>query len=300
MCDNARELQPLSVDHQRRTQTRDADRPFLGRQHRAVDSEHGQLEFVIARQLTSTDRWSHPCHCGATGRGQEGSGVRCYGHRHARSECVPTWANALSRGVSAGQRLVLENRERADQTATLRPVQVLHRDVHRGQANIRQCHREDHRAHTALTPNAPIRVTTFANAFRLATRNPRTLSPDLPARTSPIHTGPTESDMRVWIDQDLCTGDGLCTDHCPDLHKSPHNPAERSTPPARTSQPPLPHTVKLPQTISDLTRVPNVFSVQIASGAGLDPARLSARWIGSVTGYVHRQRATDGSSATPT
>jgi ferredoxin len=23
--------------------------------------------------------------------------------------------------------------------------------------------------------------------------------------------------MRVWIDQDLCTGDGLCTDHCPDI-----------------------------------------------------------------------------------
>lgn len=23
--------------------------------------------------------------------------------------------------------------------------------------------------------------------------------------------------MRVWIDQDLCTGDGLCTDHCPEL-----------------------------------------------------------------------------------
>ena len=23
--------------------------------------------------------------------------------------------------------------------------------------------------------------------------------------------------MRVWIDQDLCTGDGLCTDHCPDV-----------------------------------------------------------------------------------
>ena len=21
--------------------------------------------------------------------------------------------------------------------------------------------------------------------------------------------------MRVWIDQDLCTGDGLCLDHCP-------------------------------------------------------------------------------------
>ena len=25
------------------------------------------------------------------------------------------------------------------------------------------------------------------------------------------------ADMRVWIDQDLCTGDGLCTDHCPEL-----------------------------------------------------------------------------------
>lgn len=23
--------------------------------------------------------------------------------------------------------------------------------------------------------------------------------------------------MHVWIDQDLCTGDGLCTDHCPDM-----------------------------------------------------------------------------------
>jgi ferredoxin len=23
--------------------------------------------------------------------------------------------------------------------------------------------------------------------------------------------------MRVWIDADLCTGDGLCTDHCPDM-----------------------------------------------------------------------------------
>lgn len=23
--------------------------------------------------------------------------------------------------------------------------------------------------------------------------------------------------MRVWIDQDLCTGDGLCVDHCPDV-----------------------------------------------------------------------------------
>jgi ferredoxin len=23
--------------------------------------------------------------------------------------------------------------------------------------------------------------------------------------------------MRVWIDQDLCTGDGLCQDHAPDV-----------------------------------------------------------------------------------
>lgn len=23
--------------------------------------------------------------------------------------------------------------------------------------------------------------------------------------------------LHVWIDQDLCTGDGLCTDHCPDV-----------------------------------------------------------------------------------
>ncbi len=23
--------------------------------------------------------------------------------------------------------------------------------------------------------------------------------------------------MYVWIDQDLCTGDGLCTDHCPEV-----------------------------------------------------------------------------------
>jgi ferredoxin len=23
--------------------------------------------------------------------------------------------------------------------------------------------------------------------------------------------------IRVWIDQDLCTGDGLCVDHCPEI-----------------------------------------------------------------------------------
>ncbi len=25
------------------------------------------------------------------------------------------------------------------------------------------------------------------------------------------------ADLQVWIDQDLCTGDGLCVDHCPEL-----------------------------------------------------------------------------------
>jgi ferredoxin len=29
--------------------------------------------------------------------------------------------------------------------------------------------------------------------------------------------GSVDDDMRVWIDQDLCTGDGLCIDHCPDV-----------------------------------------------------------------------------------
>lgn len=24
-------------------------------------------------------------------------------------------------------------------------------------------------------------------------------------------------DVRVWIDQDLCTGDGICTDHSPEV-----------------------------------------------------------------------------------
>ena len=28
---------------------------------------------------------------------------------------------------------------------------------------------------------------------------------------------PSVSPVRVWIDQDLCTGDGLCVDHCHDV-----------------------------------------------------------------------------------
>lgn len=26
-----------------------------------------------------------------------------------------------------------------------------------------------------------------------------------------------EAELRVWIDQDLCTGDGICTDHAPEV-----------------------------------------------------------------------------------
>ena len=30
-----------------------------------------------------------------------------------------------------------------------------------------------------------------------------------------------DEDLRVWVDQDLCTGDGLCTDHAPAVFGSP-------------------------------------------------------------------------------
>jgi ferredoxin len=33
----------------------------------------------------------------------------------------------------------------------------------------------------------------------------------------PARGGRVSDVMRVWIDQDLCTGDGLCVDHCPDV-----------------------------------------------------------------------------------
>ena len=25
------------------------------------------------------------------------------------------------------------------------------------------------------------------------------------------------TEFKVWVDQDLCTGDGLCVDHCPEV-----------------------------------------------------------------------------------
>jgi ferredoxin len=33
----------------------------------------------------------------------------------------------------------------------------------------------------------------------------------------PIGSFVADMGVRVWIDQDLCTGDGLCTDHAPDV-----------------------------------------------------------------------------------
>ena len=34
----------------------------------------------------------------------------------------------------------------------------------------------------------------------------------------PVAHDPLEAArMRVWIDQDLCTGDGICEDYCPDV-----------------------------------------------------------------------------------
>ncbi len=33
----------------------------------------------------------------------------------------------------------------------------------------------------------------------------------------PILDGPVV--LKVWIDQDLCTGDGICTDHAPDVFR---------------------------------------------------------------------------------
>lgn len=29
----------------------------------------------------------------------------------------------------------------------------------------------------------------------------------------------TSARLRVWIDQDLCTGDGICTDHAPEVFR---------------------------------------------------------------------------------
>ena len=45
-------------------------------------------------------------------------------------------------------------------------------------------------------------------------------------RDSRAQTGPVTEErlrsasMRVWIDQDLCTGDGICEDVCPDVFVS--------------------------------------------------------------------------------
>jgi ferredoxin len=41
--------------------------------------------------------------------------------------------------------------------------------------------------------------------------------PALTNKTNGAPRGKNDGAMKVWIDQDLCTGDGLCTDHCPEV-----------------------------------------------------------------------------------
>lgn len=39
------------------------------------------------------------------------------------------------------------------------------------------------------------------------------------ARVAPVEPGARTGfgSMQVWIDQDLCTGDGICEDYCPEV-----------------------------------------------------------------------------------
>jgi ferredoxin len=46
-------------------------------------------------------------------------------------------------------------------------------------------------------------------------RSPATISPSADARRS--RQGRNRAFMKVWIDQDLCTGDGLCEEIAPDV-----------------------------------------------------------------------------------
>ena len=41
--------------------------------------------------------------------------------------------------------------------------------------------------------------------------------PDTPAPVAPEQSTGLRAELRVWIDQDLCTGDGICTDHAPQV-----------------------------------------------------------------------------------
>lgn len=40
---------------------------------------------------------------------------------------------------------------------------------------------------------------------------------DRGATGAPVPTVALSGRLKVWIDQDLCTGDGICTDHAPDI-----------------------------------------------------------------------------------
>ena len=74
--------------------------------------------------------------------------------------------------------------------------------------------------------------------------------------------------MRVWIDQDLCTGDGLCLDHCPDVFVQLEEPLAR----------------KLWQGLAQLC----VGLTHLQRGNRVGAARLMRRGAGRLSG---RQRA---------
>lgn len=41
--------------------------------------------------------------------------------------------------------------------------------------------------------------------------------PESPVAVNPEEQDGLRAELGVWIDQDLCTGDGLCTDHAPEV-----------------------------------------------------------------------------------
>lgn len=43
--------------------------------------------------------------------------------------------------------------------------------------------------------------------------------PESPSVAGPGSQNGLRAELRVWIDQDLCTGDGLCTDHAPQVFR---------------------------------------------------------------------------------
>lgn len=59
-------------------------------------------------------------------------------------------------------------------------------------------------------------------ALTLAARSPKQTPPTRPATIVISQCGTvsgmaSESDLHVWVDQDLCTGDGLCAQYAPEV-----------------------------------------------------------------------------------